>query len=406
MNIIWRRSKLAILVASLTGIGGIAILVFSSTRGSLDGDRVTEEGIGEAHAGEEAHAEGEGPVVVLDSAALGMANLRLVRAEAVRSNALPVTGTITYDGNRVSHVGPKIEGRIVELSADLGSRVRQGAPLAILESAEVGATRAERNEAQELVEIARENFEREQRLEAQGISSRKELLGARAELRRAESILESAGSRLRILGAERGAGGEFAVVAPFDGVVVEKHASRGEVVGPADQVFTVADLSRLWIELDIFERNLSQVEEGQPVRITTAAYPARTFPGRIVYVGDILDSQKRTVRARVELLNRDRALKPGMFASALIETPVGSGAEVVAVPRAAVQDIDRQTMVWVPGHRAGEFAAVPVEVGEDLGDGRVAIRSGLEPGGQVVAAGAFTLKAELSKGELGGGHAH
>ena len=359
----------------------------------------------EAHAGEEGHDDAEGAVVALDTAALAMADIRLGAADAVASSILPVTGTITYDANRVSHVGPKTEGRIVGLSAELGSRVRGGQALAIMESADIGAIRVELNETAELAKIARENYERERRLEAQGISSRKEMLNARAELRRAEAALQSATERLRILGAGQGRGGQFAVTAPFSGIIVEKHASLGEVAGPSDHLFTLADLARLWIELDIFERDLARVAEGQSANVTTAAYPNRVFPGKIVYVGDILDPEKRTVRARVEVPNEGGLLKPGMFARAEIETATGTGTRVPVVPRGAVQDVGGQTVVWVPGTRPGEFRIRPVQVGAAVDSARVMILSGLEPGERVVIAGAFTLKSELSKGEFGG-HGH
>ena len=203
-----------------------------------------------------------------------------------------------------------------------------------------------------------------------------------------------------LLGAGHGEGGQFAITAPFDGVVVEKHATLGEVASPSDRLFTVADLSRVWIELDIYERDLSRVAVGQPVAVTTAAYPGRTFPGRIVYLGDVLDPERRTVRARVEIPNTGRALKPGMFAKATIQVG-GGGAPLVVVPQDAVQEIDGRQVVFVPGERAGEFRPVPVEVGQPLDGGRVAVLSGLAPGSRLVVSGAFLLKSELAKGEIG-----
>jgi membrane fusion protein, heavy metal efflux system len=398
------RFRRAVGPLARTGAPILLLLAAGCGGGGSGGEGALEEHAEGEHV-EGEHAQEGSPVVVLDSLMLAMSNVRLGEAEVVATGSLPVTGTITYDANRVSHVGPKTDGRIVGLRADLGAQVARGGVLALLESAQIGALRADLREAQALVEIAVENFEREQRLEAQGISSRRELLDARAELRRAESAMQSAASQLRLLGADDGQGGQFALSAPFAGVVVEKHASLGEVVGPSDQIFTIADLSRLWIELDVFERNLGDIAVGQPVRVTTTAYPSRVFPGEIVYVGDILDPETRTVRARVEVENADGALKPGMFARAEIETRSGTGVETVVVPREAVQDIDGQTMIWVPGGAAGEFVATPVEVGADRGDGRVPVLSGLEAGDVLVTEGAFTLKSELSKGEFGG-HSH
>lgn len=345
------------------------------------------------------------PEVHLDADALALSDVEMDVAERVRVGGLEVTGAITYDQNRLSHVGPKTEGRVVELHVEVGSRVSEGQILAHLESPEVGNTRAELAEAEALVEIARENFERETRLEAQGISSRREVLEAEAELRRVEARRRSAEERLRLLGAAShgdGHSGHFDVVAPYDGVVVERHGSRGEVVGPSDDFFTVADLTRLWIELDIFERDLSLVSEGQPVEVTTAAWPGRAFPARIVYVGDVLDATRRTVPARVEIDNTDGALKPGMFATAVIQTADGESA--LAVPRDAVQNVEGTQVVWVPGAEPGAFVAHPVLPGRELPGGLIEIVSGLERGDSLVVRGAFTLKAELAKGEFGGHH--
>lgn len=367
---------------------------------SAEGAAVEEEQAeGEEHAGEQ-------DVVLLDSTAMSIANITLVPVETVQTTGLPVTGTITYDANRVSHIGPRIDGRIVRLSADVGEAVRGGQALAILESQEVGQVRAEEREAEALLQIARENYERERRLEEQGISSRKELLDAEANLRRAEAAQNSAHERLRVLGAGDGEGGQYALTSPFPGVVVARDASLGEMASPADQLFTVANLDRLWIELDIYERDLARVTRGQEVDVTTAAYPGRTFPGQIVYVGDILDPETRTVRGRVEIPNPGGTLKPGMFANALIRVS-GGGPPMAVIPQEAVQEVEGRQVVFVPGDQPGEFRAQPVEVGEPAGNGRVVVLSGLNPGDRVVTTGAFALRSELAEAEIGeAGHGH
>lgn len=389
------------------GALGLILLLGLSLVGCSGGaapEETEEHAATEADSAGEEHAE-EGNVVALDSTAIAIAGIRLASVDTVSTTSLPVTGTITFDANRVSHIGSRTDGRILALRADIGERVRAGQTLAVLESPEVGQTRADDHEAEALLAIAQENFAREQRLEEQGISSRKELLDAQADLRRAEAAHRSARERLRVLGATHGEGSQFTVTAPFAGVVVQRDASRGEMATPSDQLFTVADLSHVWIELDVFERDLTRVAIGQAVDVTTAAYPGRVFEGKVVYVSDILDPEKRTVRARVEIRNSDRDLKPGMFARAMIDTPAGQGKTTLAVPRGAVQDVEGATVVWVPGDESGEFRAQPVEVGEGLDGDRVTILSGLEPGSRIVTEGAFTLKAELSKGEFGG-HGH
>lgn len=350
------------------------------------------------HAGEE--------VVVLDTAAIRLGGIQVRVVDSITTSALLVTGSIMFDADRVSHVGSRSDGRIVAVQADLGARVQRGQALAMLESVEVGQIRAEEREAEALLRIAQENHAREQRLAEQGISSRKELLEAESQLRRAEAALHSAEDRLQVLGAshDHGAGGQFSLVAPFAGVVVARDASLGEMATPADTLFTVADLSGVWIELDIFERDLARVGRGQSVAVMVTAYPGRTFPGRIVYVGDVLDPAKRTVRARVEIPNPESALKPGMFATASIQVG-GGGPPLAVVPQDALQMVEGRRVVFVPGDAPGEFQVVPVEVGETIDGDRVIILSGIAPGSRVVTAGAFALRSELSKSEIGeGGH--
>ena len=349
-----------------------------------------------------AETEAEPDVVVLDTASIRLGGIRVANADSVTTVGLQVTGTITYDANRVSHVGSRTEARVLAVRADLGARVVRDDVLAMLESTEVGQLRAEERQAEELVAIAKENFAREQRLETLGISSRKELLLAEADLRRSEAALRSTEERLAVLGAahDHGAGAAHSLRAPFSGTVVARNISLGELVGPNDVLFTVADLSMVWIELDVFERDLSRVRAGQAVDVGVTAYPGRRFVGRLAYVGDVLDDTTRTVRARVEIPNPNAALKPGMFATASIRV-AGGGDALAVVPRAAVQEVDGRSVVFVPGAAPGEFRPSPVELGEIVDGDRVIIRSGLRPGARVVVEGAFALRSELAKGEIG-----
>lgn len=395
-----------------TGLFAVALLGAAAVTACGRGDAATETvadaavkgapaagGGDSAKAGGAAHADGD-EAVTLDTAGVRLGGITVAPAGAITTSGLPLTGNITYDADRVSYIGARTAGRVLNVAAELGQPVGRGATLVELESVDVGQIRAEERQAQALLGIARQNYDRERRLEQQGISSRKELLDAEAELRRTEAALRSARDRLSVLGAGHGAGGHFDVSAPFAGVVVTRSVSRGQMAEPTDTLFTVADLSRVWIELDIFERDLARVRVGQSVSVTTDAYPGRTFPGRIVYVAAVLDPAKRTVRARVAIPNPDRALKPGMFARAVVQVG-GAGPEVVVVPRDAVQELRGKQVVFVPGARPGEFRVVPVEMGEAVDSNRVVIRRGVAAGARVVTAGAFALRSELLKAEIG-----
>ena len=367
-----------------------------------DGKSAPDSTKAEGEAGE-AHDPAKEGLVTLDTTAIRLGGIRVGAAEPVMTIALPVTGTITYDANRVTHVGARTPGRVVALNVDLGRRVDAGQILVELESAEVGQLRAEAQRSEALLRIATENYNRERRLEERGISSRKELLEAEADVRRAEAELRSARDQLSVLGASHGTGGHFDVGAPFAGTIVARNVSLGQMASDADTLFTIANLSRVWVELDIFERDLSRVKVGQAVSVSTEAFTNRTFPGRIVYLGDILDPAKRTVRARVEVVNGDGALRPGMFAKASIRVG-GEGVVAASVPQLAVQEFEGKRVVFIPGAKPGQFRAVPVEVGEAIEGARVVLLSGLKAGDRVVIAGAFALRSELAKAEIGEGH--
>lgn len=395
---VWQRVLQTIRLPLRAGSVALTIFALSSCGGS-SGESAADSGKAQVE-----HSENETQEVQLDTMQIRLAAIVVSNAETVTGSGLAVTGTITYDANRVTHIGARTDGRVLALRADLGTRVRRGQVLVELESPEVGGLRADEQEARALVRIASENYARERRLEQQGISSRKELLEAERELRRAEASMRSARARLNVYGATHGTGGHFDLLAPFAGVVVGRDVSLGEMATPADTLLTIADLSRVWIELDVFERDLGRVNLGQPVSVSVTAAPERKFPGRIVYLGDVLDASRRTVRARVEIPNQNGFLRPGMFANASID--VGAGGPVsAAVPAAAVQEVEGEKVVFVPGAGTGQFRAVRIELGEQLDGGRVIIRSGLAPGARVVVAGAFALRSELSKGEIGeGGH--
>jgi cobalt-zinc-cadmium efflux system membrane fusion protein len=176
--------------------------------------------------------------------------------------------------------------------------------------------------------------------------------------------------------------------------VADKHATIGEVAASDAQLFTVGDLHRLWIILDVYESDLPHIAVGAPAVISTEAYPGRRFSARVVYVGATVDTTSRTVKVRVEIPNPDEALKPGMFAEASIVLP--DEEERIGVSQAALQTLEGNTVVFVPtGPRS--FRAVTVRTGRRRAGGWVEITAGLALGDRVVTSGSFTLKADLEK---------
>jgi cobalt-zinc-cadmium efflux system membrane fusion protein len=343
---------------------------------------------------------GDSTVVALDSAGVALAGLRFATADSAGSGDFSATGIVTYDQNRVTLVAPPSEGRLVRVLADLGQAVTAGQELAQLESPEVGSARGDLERARADVEVTREGFERERTLFEQKISPKKDLSQAEADYQRAQADLRAAEARLRTLGAlPGGTGPVLAVRSPISGIVVQREATPGQIAGPSDTLFTVADLERLWVELDAYEEDLGRLRAGQVVTLTTGAFRDSTFRAEVTYVGQIVDPQSRTVKVRVVVANPGLLLRPGMFVTARISgTAPPPGA--VSVPDAAVQRWHDRDVVFVP---LGEdrFRAKSVQVGDRLSRGRVVVTVGLRPGERVVADGSFYLKSELEKESFG-----
>lgn len=355
-------------------------------------------GGGESPGEDEGGGGGDPDLVQLDSAGLAAADLELDSVRLVETTVLEATGTLAWNGNAVAMVGPKAEGRIVRVVHDLGDRVGRREPLALLESQEVGDLHAELARARTAAALARQDYERERSLYEQQVSSEKEMLEARAAWESAVADTAAATAKLRTLGALESEGTGFQVSSPIAGTVVERDAVMGQIVGPEDQLFTVADPSRLWLIVDVYEKDLPKVSAGLDVAIHTRAFPDTTFHGEVTYLGQVVDPESHTVKARVVADNPGGRLRPGMFARAgiVLPEPVGT----LAVPRAAVQTLRDTTVVFVP-EGGGRFRAVPVRTGAPVGDSLVVLVAGIPGGQRVVGAGSFFLKSELLKATFG-----
>ncbi|MGX6571253.1 efflux RND transporter periplasmic adaptor subunit [Cupriavidus necator] len=320
---------------------------------------------------------------------------------------LTVTATIRPNQERIVHVAPRVPGRIVKVQANLGDAVRAGQTLAVLDSLEVGEAHSAYLQARTAQAVAKADFERAEKLHGEQIIAQKDHLRAHAEYEKSKAAFAAAADRLRMLGVSQvlssngNAVSTFPLISPFTGTVIEKHAILGELAQPDKQLFVIADLSRLWIEANLFEKDLSKVQIGAPAVITVAAYPDEAFQGRLTYIAAVVDKETRTVQARVEVTNLDGRLKPEMFATAAIHTRSGSNRKALLLPEEGVVLMQGQPTVFVES--GGGFEPRPVELGVRLRD-RVEVKKGLAVGETVVTAGTYALKARLLKAQLGEGH--
>lgn len=314
---------------------------------------------------------------------------------------LRVVGSINFDANAVAEVGARIEGRVARIMVSVGDVVKQGEPLAEIESAELGSASAELLSARANLIAAEHNEARESRLHKEQLSSAPIVERARAEVNALRAKVHGAEQRLLTMGVsplevrrlKAGRGPRHITLrSPLDGQVVTRKAVRGQVVDPTEPILRVANLDRVWVELDVFERDLGHVAVGNMVEIESESYPDKQIRGKVTHVDATVDLSTRTARVRVEVENEQRLLRPGQFVRARLSTDAAKR-DVLSVPRTAVLQIEGTPSVFV---KVGEnrYAAQPVELGVSAGDMSEILR-GLVVGDEIVTEGAFALKSEL-----------
>ncbi|MED5374451.1 MAG: efflux RND transporter periplasmic adaptor subunit [Myxococcota bacterium] len=375
-------------------------------------DHGDHDGHGE-HADEHGDDHGDERVFELSDEAVAAA--RLVIAEASVSTLageLSLPGRIALDPRREAQVSAWIPGQVDAILVRPGDSVTRGQRLGTVQSPELGEAIAAFRAAKAADDAADARLERLRRLEEDGVASISQVLDAEAEHAEAIGALEAAEERLSILGVDPTIGDPHAgehfpsripVRSPLAGKVLFTDVRVGQRVEPGQALFHIGDLDQVWLLLDVYERQLAAVAEGQSVRFTVDAWPDRAFEGTVDQVGDWVEPDARTVEVRVVVDNADHALKPNMFAQAVVELS-GQGDEGVVLPVEAVVTLDGEAVVFVE-EEPGRYEAREVHVARNTATHALVV-DGIEAGERVVTEGAFTLKSELEKGELGEGHAH
>lgn len=350
-----------------------------------------------------AAAEKPRDTVTLPNAALVKNPVRTVSARLGKlAGDIQVIGNVSYDADHFAIVGPLVAGRMTRLNVGVGDKVHKGQIMAEIESTDVGEARGGLISAKARLGAAEANMRRERELAEKKISSAREREMAEAQWAVEGATMRAAEERLRAIGLNtadiqgidsKTVGGRVAIRAPIDGTVIERLVTMGEAVERATDAFKVANLHRVWVLLDLYEKDLSRVRMGQAVEVRTEAYPGETFHGRVAYVAPVIDEATRTAKVRVEIENTSRKLNIGQLVSAkLIGNTDGTSVPVVTVPRNAVQRVDGKPLVFLKGPKGFERRAV--ELGVSGGD-LVEIRDGLKEGDEVALDGAFLLKSEL-----------
>jgi cobalt-zinc-cadmium efflux system membrane fusion protein len=319
--------------------------------------------------------------------------------ERPNSGGVLATARIAYDGTKVAEVNARSPGVLRALKVDVGAKVKKGAALAVIDSPGVGAERARLAAAGSRVKTAEEHLKREKQLQEEGINARKDVLSAQQELDAARAEYGALSASLSVVGGGAGSPGSYTLTAPLEGVITQRKATVGKLVGLEEMLFEIVDTSAMWADLDVPEADLAVVAVGQPVTVTIDVLGARELKGAISYIAPAIDAHTRTATARVPIENTDGALRAGMFGQARIRT--GGDRVSVMVPRAAVQRAKTVQLVFV---RLAEdqYEARRVLTGVSEGD-LVEVTKGVRPGEDVATQGSFLLKTETLKESIGAG---
>ncbi len=328
---------------------------------------------------------------------------------------LHVTGTVQPIDSRIGHVRPLARGRLPEVLVKVGDRVQRGQPLARLDNIEAGELLAQLRTARAELQKLRiqqttslRQVERNRRLVEIGAVPRKdaelveaEQQGLLAAITGQESLIAGFVVRLQRFGLSGDAQPQTSslttISSPFGGVVIKAQAAPGEVVDTGAELFSIADISEVWVQAEVYEKDLGRIHVGQMAFVSVDTYPEEKFRGRVTYISDILDPQTRTARVRCEVSNMGFRLKLDMFAA--VDVPTTFSRKAIAVPTGAIQQIEGKNVVFV---RRSEqtFETRTVKTGKVL-EGRTEIVAGLAEGEPIVVQGAFHLKSIAMGEKLG-----
>jgi membrane fusion protein, heavy metal efflux system len=324
------------------------------------------------------------------------------------SDTLRVAGQIDFDEQSLTRIGASVTGRVTHIDASLGSVVHKGDVLATINSSELSSSQLAYLKARSEKELHRRTVERAKTLFASDVISAAELQRRENEFDIASAETRAAQDQLRVLGVSPQAIERLAssgaidsgssVMSTIQGVVVERKVATGQVVQPSDVMFVVANLNRVWAVAQVPEQQVSQVKAGQAVRIEVPALAHEKILGKLIYVGQTVNPETRTVLVRTELDNKDGRLKPSMLATMLIESaPVPR----VVVPSSAVVRQDDTDHVFVE-QSDGKFRLTPVKLAVEQNNQRVVLE-GIKTGMRVVSEGAFHLNNQRNLNQMGSG---
>lgn len=327
--------------------------------------------------------------------------------EGEATETLRVPAHIEVDEQRVARIGAAVTGRVTQIHATLGQRVRRGEQLATLHSTELSSAQLAYLKALSQAELQRRAVDRAKLLFASDVIGAAELQKRESELAQAQAEMQASHGQLSVLGMTESATAKLAatrtvhslstITATLDGVVIERKVTPGQVVQPADALFTVADLSHVWLVAEVPEQQAALIKKGEAAQAEIPALNGKRIEGRLIFVSDTVNPDRRTVTVRMDVGNPERMLKPEMLASMLIQ---GAPQRRLLVPASAVVREDNKDHVFVQLDNT-RFQLRAVTLGQES-NGYIPVQGGVKDGERIVTEGAFHLNNERKRKELEG----
>jgi cobalt-zinc-cadmium efflux system membrane fusion protein len=376
----------------------------------------------ETHDGHEGHDHGddagadEGFIDLLSPAQAKEAGITTdtIKAGTI-SRQIKLTGEVFFNQDRIVHLVPRISGVVASVNKKLGDHVKQGELMAVIHSRELTDIKSEYLSAIERIANAKINFEREKSLwekkiisERQYLESKQDYIETRIEMQSAERKLHAMGFSEKDIADLPNQPHEtlfqYRLTAPSDGIIIEKHMVQGELVTTESPVFIIADTTSLWVDLQVYPKDLASVKTGQKVFVS-AQEGSLTAEGIISFLSPIINQETRTAMARVELSDKNNKWRAGLFATAIVSLDQENNSDTLVVPNSAIQTIDGKPSIFIVTSKG--YFPVTVATGQSNST-HVEILSGVTAGQTYVSNGSFELKAKVVTSTLDGhaGHGH
>ena len=405
----------------------VAMLITGLAVGALIPRMFGGRGAEEKGAADAKHSKLPPGVVEVEESAQRNAGVKVVSVDSrILPTTIEVTGVVAPEESRVAHIRPLARGLIEGVAVSLGARVEAGQPLMTFDNVELGeligtylSEKAALLQTQSDLEVKRKALERSEELIKLEAIAQQTLDLRRAEARNADAAVAS--QRARVTKVEEqihrfGVSDEDLVKftpeegrsahrtashsvlrAPFAGIITKLEVAKGEVVQPDKELFTLTNLSTVWVLADVYEKDLGRIQRDTDVNVKVDAYPNRLFVGRLTYVADLIDPKTRTAKVRCVVANGDGALKLEMFAR--IAIPTNEQRQTTVVPQEAIQQVDNQAVVFVR-RTATQFERRDIRLGGSAG-GLIEVLDGLKAGEAIVGDGSFYFKTALLRERIG-----